>query len=206
MRNVILPLIFAFFYGTTFSQTGTASLSIEEIMQGEQFIGYAPDRIFWSDDSNTIYFNWNPEQEPQSTLYKVRVGGENEPEKVSLDEQRKLIRYPIYNNNYTKVIYTIQGDLFLKDYLTKEVLQITQTVARESNPSFSQNEDRIIYQSGNNLYAWNIHSGQTTQLTDFRTERKNVNHRGRLPGFTRKKWSYLRYCENADERKTFRNK
>ena len=169
MRNVILPLIFAFFYGTTFSQTGTASLSIEEIMQGEQFIGYAPDRIFWSDDSNTIYFNWNPEQEPQSTLYKVRVGGENEPEKVSLDEQRKLIRYPIYNNNYTKVIYTIQGDVFLKDYLTKEVLQITQTVARESNPSFSQNEDRIIYQSGNNLYAWNIHSGQTTQLTDFRT-------------------------------------
>lgn len=170
MRNLLLLLLFLLLSDVVFSQVvNQSTLSIEQIMQGEKFVGYTPENIFWSDDSQTIYFDWNPEGDVERSLYKLKIG-KTEPEKVSIEEERTLIKYPTYNKDFTKAIYTIQGDLFIKDYLAKEVLQITQTINRESNPVFSKSEDRVIYQMGNNLYTWNIHSGQTTQLTDFRAD------------------------------------
>jgi hypothetical protein len=35
-----------------------------EIMEGEDFVGYLPEDIRWSEDSKTVYFTWNPEKEP----------------------------------------------------------------------------------------------------------------------------------------------
>lgn len=39
-------------------------LTIEKIMKGEDFVGYSPTNIQWSDDSKTIYFDWNPNKQP----------------------------------------------------------------------------------------------------------------------------------------------
>src|SRR5205085_2349109 len=38
----------------------------------------------------------------------------------------------------------------------------------ESNPSFTRNDEWIAYSRSQNLYAWNIKSGITEQLTDIR--------------------------------------
>ncbi|MBK8512389.1 MAG: hypothetical protein IPL56_09105 [Saprospiraceae bacterium] len=37
----------------------------------------------------------------------------------------------------------------------------------ERNPVFSFNETEVVYTKGDNLYAWNIASGSTQQLTNF---------------------------------------
>ena len=46
-------------------------LTIAQIMQGEKFIGYSPTNISWSDDSKTVYFDWNPDDELLRSKYKI---------------------------------------------------------------------------------------------------------------------------------------
>lgn len=59
------------------------------------------------------------------------------------------------------------GDVYLLNTTTKAVQRITQTTAQESNPAFLKNDNVVVYQSGNDLYAWNSTTGNTSQLTDF---------------------------------------
>ena len=46
-----------------------SSLSIEQIMQGSDFIGNLPNYIEWADDGKAFYFYWNPEKAFSDSLY-----------------------------------------------------------------------------------------------------------------------------------------
>lgn len=145
-----------------------SSLSIPQIMQGERFVGYSPSSIRWSEDSKTIYFSWNPDQDTLRSWYKVGLN-QTEPAALSLEEELNLPARGTYNKDRSKKVFTRNGDLFLADRGTGEVQQLTNTVDRESNPSFSGDESHIIYQMGRNLFSWDLASSALTQLTDFKT-------------------------------------
>ena len=146
-------------------------LSIEQIMQGQKFVGYSPSNIFWSQDSKTIYFSWNPQMDTLSSLYKVsREGGQ--VEKVSLEEEMTFPgRFGTYSRDFRYWLYQKNGDLFLLETNTGKETQITNTLDRESNPTFSGDESKIIFSKVNNLYAWDRQSGTLEQLTHFRSGR-----------------------------------
>jgi len=145
-----------------------SALSIPQIMQGEGFVGYSPASIRWSEDSKTIYFSWNPNQDTLRSWYKVGLN-QTEPAALSLEEELNLPARGTYNKDRSKKVFTRNGDLFLEDRGTGDVQQLTNTVDRESNPSFSGDESQIIYQMGRNLFSWDLASGALTQLTDFKT-------------------------------------
>jgi len=148
-----------------FSQS---SLTIEKIMQGAMFTGFSPSNIQWAPDGEHIYFRWNPELEPQPSLY-VTTTDKPEPVKVSLDEQKNLPAFRgTYNRSRTKMLYVKDRDLYMLDIRTGIPKQITSTLTGESNPVFSKNEDKVIYTSGKNLYSWDITTGAIAQLTDLR--------------------------------------
>ncbi|MBE0652158.1 MAG: S9 family peptidase [Bacteroidales bacterium] len=145
-----------------------SSLSIEKIMQGEKFIGYSPSDIQWSPVGDRIYFDWNPEMEALSSLYVTTVS-KPIPVKVSTEEQKDLPAFRgTYNQKRAKMLYAKDGDLFMLDIKTGLSKQITSTIAIESSPVFSKNEDQVIYTSGNNLFSWDIATGAIAQLTDLR--------------------------------------
>ena len=59
---------------TGFSQVENQSaLSVDQIMQGEDFVGYLPTRVNWSDDSQRIYFSWNPDGDTLRSTYQVDI-------------------------------------------------------------------------------------------------------------------------------------
>ena len=68
-----------------------------------------------------------------------------------------------------KKAYTKSGDLFLLDISSGKKTQITNTINAEYNVNFSGDEKHIIYQSDNNVFAWNITDGTTQQLTNFQS-------------------------------------
>lgn len=150
-------------------------LTIEQIMQGEKFVGFLPEDIRWSEDSRVIYFSWNPEQDTLRSLYKVVLGASQAPQRVSLEEEKQLPEAGAYNHNRSLMVYEQAGDLFLLEASTGKQRQITNTVGGEGNPSFSGDGQQVVYTYENNLFAWNIQSGATQQLTDFRkgNERKS---------------------------------
>ncbi len=147
-------------------------LSIEQIMQGPDFVGHLPDDIRWSVDSKTVYFTWNPEQEPLRSLYKTDLKGST-PTKVSTAEKGQIIPQSVtYNKTFSQLVYAKNGDIFLHTPASNTTVQITNTLENESNPSFSNDGKDVIFQKGKNIFIWNITLGTTTQLTDFRSGSK----------------------------------
>ncbi|WP_240773237.1 prolyl oligopeptidase family serine peptidase [Pontibacter sp. SGAir0037] len=149
-------------------------LSVEKIMRDPKWIGTSPDNVFWSEDGSKVYFSWNPEGNRYDSLYSVLVSGKN-MKKVSAQERRNLPSpYGRYNKARTKKVYEKNGDIFLYDIKSGKVQQVTNTTERESSPSFSFDEQEVLYLSNGNMFSWSHSSGQVRQLSDFRKGRKPV--------------------------------
>ena len=145
-----------------------SALSIEQIMTGERFTGYSPERINWSPSANKIYFDWNPDMDTISSLYSAGTVSPV-PVKVSTGERKAMPGFNgEFNKDRTKWVYAKDGDIFILQVVSGNVTQVTNTTDFESNPVFSQAEDYILFNKGMNLFSWELISGALRQLTDFR--------------------------------------
>ncbi|GAA4268174.1 S9 family peptidase [Hyunsoonleella aestuarii] len=153
----------------SFSQIENQSqLTIDNMMKGEDFVGYLPTNIKWADNSKDIYFSWNPDKDTIRSTYKVNIDSK-EINKLSFDELKAQTNGGDYSKDYKLKVYEKEGDLFLMNTASYISKRITNTNARESNPQLSSDQKSIIYQQDNNIFQWNIDDGTTKQLTDFRS-------------------------------------
>ncbi|MBR9997960.1 MAG: S9 family peptidase [Cyclobacteriaceae bacterium] len=146
-------------------------LTIPEIMKGENYVGYLPEDIRWSDDSKTVYFTWNPEKESLRDLYKVNIR-DLEPIVVPLEEQKNTpAAGGDYTRDFSRKVYSKNGDIFLLDINSGNTRQITSTIENEMDPGFTVDEKKVIYRKGNNLFSWSISDGSTIQLTNLSADK-----------------------------------
>ncbi len=137
-------------------------------MQGDEWIGHQPGNIRWSDDSRTIYFQWNPENNPSDSLYKYELK-HGRVEKLSPSERFDLPpAQAVYDQKRSRMAYTRNGDLFIRDVKSGKTRQLTNTLQSVSSPAFTSDNRSISYVSDNNLFLINTESGQIKQMTDFR--------------------------------------
>ena len=143
-------------------------LSLEKIMMGDEWIGHQPSNVRWSDDSRTIYFEWNPDNNPSDSLYRYDLESGN-IEKLTPSERRALPPVNVvYDSKRERMLYTLNGDLHLKDVGSGKTIQLTNTLQSVTSPSFTGDEKKIGYVSDNNLYLLDPENGSVRQLTDFR--------------------------------------
>lgn len=178
LRIFCLPSLLFFFILKSVAQpvSNASPLRIEQIMQGEKFVGYLPENISWSEDNRTIWFSWNPDGDTLRSTWKINLlnGKPGKPEKITDEELKNRPAKGSYNKARTKMTYTKNGDLFLLDLLSGKDFQVTNTLEYEGSPEFSGDGTKILFEKDNNLYSWDISSGATEQLTDFKkgSERK----------------------------------
>lgn len=168
-----LSLILLFLVTTiSFSQIQNQSqLTIDEIMKGEDFVGYLPTNIKWSDNSEDIYFSWNPNNDTIRSTYAVNINSKI-INKLTFNDLKSQTNSGDYTTDYKQKVYEKEGDLFLMNTSTYNSKRITNTNARESNPQFSEDQKFIIYQQDNNVYKWSMADGTTEQLTNFKSGNK----------------------------------
>ncbi|GGK61016.1 prolyl oligopeptidase family serine peptidase [Rufibacter glacialis] len=149
------------------------TLTVEKIMQDPaQWIGTSPSNLYWSEDGKQVFFQWNPEKAKRDSLYSVNANS-RKITKVSAAARKNLLPPGgTYNKDRTQRVYERNGDLFLVETKSGRRRQVTNTVERESSPSFTFDGQEVTYLKDGNLYAWSMGSGQTRQLTDFRRGRK----------------------------------
>lgn len=151
------------------------SLTIEQIMQDPSWIGTSPSSPFWDKDGSILYFNWNPDKNPGDSLYFITLSNHT-PQKVTPREKQSVIgeNVLVYNRARTLAVYAHGGDVYFEDLKKKKAYQLTKTADKEFNPQFSFNDSKVVFQRGKNLFAWNIETGEVSQLTNFLTgEKKN---------------------------------
>lgn len=149
-------------------------LTLEAISRDAgKWMGSAPAGVRWSEDGAKLHFNWNPERGDRAELHELDVRAPDaRPVKVPYDQQRWLSSNPgAYNNDRSMKVYAFSGDLFLYDRATGKTRQITLTSDSESNPRFTDDGRGILFTRSDNLYEWEIASGQLRQWTDFRRGR-----------------------------------
>ena len=167
-----MPRLFAFVFfllsvDISLAQQKLDKLTVEKIMRDPRWIGTSPSNIYWSGDGNSLYFNWNPDSAPSDSIYFITLA-DHKPTKVSPQRQNIIPDYnTAWNTNRTAYVFTKDGDLFYKNLKTGTTKRIIQTTEKETNPVFSFHDKKIVYTSNMNLYAWDIATGETMQLTNL---------------------------------------
>ncbi|MEL6925538.1 MAG: DPP IV N-terminal domain-containing protein, partial [Bacteroidota bacterium] len=186
-----------------------STLTVEQIMQGEKFVGYLPERIHWSDDSKHIYFSWNPDGDTLRSIYRVGTSG-GTPVKLDTEALRnKPSRFGSYNKARTKKLYNKSGDIYMLDINKGTSVQISNTIESESNPQFSGDEQWVIFRKGNNLFAWHTETGSIRQLSNFvsGSEKKELTQKENEAWLERDQLEYFeilrqrKETEEAEERR-----
>lgn len=166
-------MILCFMYVTSHAQKNNLSkLTIPEIMQGDGFVGHLPSHVNWSNNSDKIYFDWNPEAALSDSLYLYHLKNDK-ISKVDFETEYALASFDfIFNTDKTKKVYTKHGDVFLVDVSSNKTLQVTQTMDYESQAHFTDNDNKIAYVNEKNIYTWDLETGTTTQVTNFVNKEK----------------------------------
>jgi dipeptidyl aminopeptidase/acylaminoacyl peptidase len=148
--------------------TNKSILTIEKIMQDpEKWIGAPPENILWSEDSQTIYFNWNPEKDTLSSVHAYSLITKN-ISKIAPEEKRKLPSNDgEYKLDYSAKVYVRNGNLYLYDLKKGIEKQLTGWLGQVSQAHFLADQQRISFVFNQNLYLLNPESGLIRQMTNF---------------------------------------
>jgi dipeptidyl aminopeptidase/acylaminoacyl peptidase len=164
IRFLLSLLLLSF---VAFSQTTLAPLTVEKIMRDQKWIGTSPSNPYWSADGRYLFFSWNPDNAVSDSVYYITLT-DRTPKKTTYEMRQNIpsLNSITYNNTKTGFAYTKEGDLFYVDAQKKE-RRITQTVESESSPQFIEGDTKIVFSRAQNLFAWDIATGLTMQLTNF---------------------------------------
>lgn len=174
MKNPFIVITLLFVSTTSFSQNRLNKLSVEKIMRAPSWIGTSPSSLNWSKDGRRLYFQWNPDSNPADSLYYITPTNFT-PVKVSVAEKMDILYNDnlVYNADRSAFLYTQNGDIIFTETKSGKAKTILQTTERESNPRFSFNDSKVVYTQNQNLFAWDIASGEIIQLTNLK-EKSNT--------------------------------
>jgi dipeptidyl aminopeptidase/acylaminoacyl peptidase len=146
-------------------------LTVDSIMRGPRLVGYPPTGVYWSQDSQRVYFRWKQADEPrlkETSLYVANRDGAG-LRRLSEDEAKQA---PPANGELsrdkTETVFIDEGDIFIYDHAKGARRQITRTVDAETNAHFTFDQKHIYFTRQNNLYVMALDGGSLAQLTDIR--------------------------------------
>ena len=123
-------------------------LTVDSIMRGPRLVGYPPERVYWSQDSQRVYFRWKQADEPrlkETSLYVVNRDGSG-LRRLTEDEAKQA---PPANGELSKdktmTVFADEGDIFIYDHAKGARRQITRTVDAETNPHFTFDQKHIYF-------------------------------------------------------------
>ena len=154
MKYLYSVLLLVTICGVVSAQTSLGTLTIEKIMADPAWIGTSPSGLQWSSGGDTLYFSWNPDKAPADSTYFITLKN-RQPQKLSSNRLKEIIYHNTleYNQARTQAIYQKNGDIFWQDLKSGKTRQLTATAAFESNPVFSFNDKKIVFQQQSDLYG-----------------------------------------------------
>lgn len=163
-----IALVVLVILAKTLSAQSLAPLTVEKIMRDPKWIGTSPSNSYWSADGRYLFFSWNPEKAEADSLYYITLA-DRTPKKATLEMRQRIpsLNSIVYNKRRTAYAFTKDGDVFLVEEKGNRERRITQTTETESSPQFIAGDTKLVYARAQNLFAWDMATGTTTQLTNF---------------------------------------
>ena len=146
-------------------------LTVDSIMRGPRLVGYAPANVYWSQDSQRVYFRWKQADEPrlkEPSLYIVNRDGTGLKRLTDEEARQAPPANGELSRDKTLTVFTEEGDVFIYDHAKGVRRQVTRTTEVESNAHFTMDQKRIYFTRANNLYVMTLDGGSITQMSDIR--------------------------------------
>ncbi len=202
MFKFLLPILILS-YQSVLSQIipNNSPLSIKEIMKGNEFVGNLPESIRWSADGQTIFFEWNPQNELGNSTYAYLVNGKTNL--TAKADSKSIFEFDLAQRNNLINYYSIEGALVAYDKKTKVSKLIYQSSSPIYNIQRTKLENIICFQQENNLYSYNAFQGTIVQLTNFQSGEEKPSKKD--DSFVSKEEADLfQFLQDKKERKDWR--
>ncbi|MFQ6069423.1 MAG: S9 family peptidase [Candidatus Aminicenantales bacterium] len=169
---LVLTILLSFL-SNAWAQVGGKKLTFEQAFLN------APPRLLkrmitvrsWFDDKNYLILK-SEENGKKQKLFKVNA--QTGEETILLDFeliQNKLptglaaSAYIAQSDDYSYLLYSLKGDLYLYVVAEEKLKRLTATPAQERNPRFSPNGQYLAYTRNHDLFVLNVNTGLEIQLT-----------------------------------------
>src|SRR5215467_11519783 len=146
-------------------------LTVDSIMRGPGLVGYPPSGVYWSQDSQKVYFRWKQADEPrlkEMSLYVVNRDGSGLRRLTEAESKQAPPATGELSKDKSMTVFADEGDIFIYDHAKGARRQITKTVDAETSPHFTFDQKHIYFTRANNLYVMTLDGGMMEQLTDIR--------------------------------------
>ncbi|MEW6990942.1 prolyl oligopeptidase family serine peptidase [Colwelliaceae bacterium 6441] len=146
-------------------------ITLEKIMADPDWMGRSPESWYWGDDSQTIFYQQKQLGNPLRDLIKKSLSTQGNGQKVDLAKLHIASdRFATKNKAGTHEVYIYQGNVFVKNLVSKNVKQLTFTSAIERSVMFLNNGN-IAYRVGNIFFEHNISDGRIIELANLKMQK-----------------------------------
>ncbi|MGC1631459.1 MAG: S9 family peptidase, partial [Gelidibacter sp.] len=167
-KSIFFSLLFSFLFINIYAQK--SELSVEEIMQDPKWMGTFPSNVKWDQNSSALYFNYNSDNDPSDSLYRIRLANPKKIEKVSWTEEKNIdFARGTFDKAKTKKIYSKGNVLIVLDVKSGQKTELIQFPKNIGNPYFLANEDWIAFEAENNAYIYSQKTGVLKKLTEIKS-------------------------------------
>ena len=144
-------------------------LTLEQIMADPDWLGNPPENAYWGDDNRTVFFEQKRSGSKLRDLYSVDTRDAEIAQVAEADWSRYFKESIVSNNTGAQRAWTYAGDVYLGD--RKSPLQVTRTVAVESDLAFMSDGRRIAFERDGQVFVFDPANGLTQQVTNVRFEK-----------------------------------
>ncbi|MDD9890018.1 MAG: prolyl oligopeptidase family serine peptidase [Gammaproteobacteria bacterium] len=166
MKKLCLSAVFLLCSAQLLAQ----EISLEQAMAHPDWLGRQPQQPYWSDDSESVYFQRKRESTEQTDLYRISIDGENLRQLFAEDFSAIDVAGDIVSPDGRLKAYAREGDIYVKNLRNGEISQLTRTAVNESNPLFSADSNKVIFERDDLIFVRDLYSGLESQAADLRFE------------------------------------
>jgi dipeptidyl aminopeptidase/acylaminoacyl peptidase len=152
---------------STTTNTQSPLLTLEQIMADPDWIGRQPTSAYWSDTSQSVYYQQKQQASPLSDLWEKPINEKGNGTKVKLSHLHlHAYKNRILNQNEDTAAWVFESNIFVKNMADNTFKQLTKDNRRPTNLVFLH-DGRLSFQSGNAIYAIHPLRGLYEQLVTW---------------------------------------
>ncbi len=150
------------------AQIAPETITLEQIMADPDWMGHSPERPYWADDGQSIYFLQKRDGEEHRDLIQIDLEGTIL--RTVEDADRGTVDYAggDWSRDFRRKIYSRQGDLYIKNIDSGTIHQLTRSAAWEGNPFFMVGDEQIAFSRSGVIYIRDLTTGLENQPADLR--------------------------------------
>lgn len=143
------------------------NLTLNQIMANPDWMGIMAKGAYWGDDSQSIYFARQAHGAPIKDYYHQNVTAA-EATQLNLDQLHHADQESgVFDKNRSRKAYIYQGNLFVKELATGQIIQLTRQNDNVDGVRFLTNGD-IAFWQGDTVFRIHQDSGMFEQLASIK--------------------------------------